>query len=297
MWYTFKAGGVRVISLNNDDVCLQDGGDTYVRGYSSGAQKRWLERTLQQARDDVDTDWIVVCMHQVSMSSAHNFNGADLGIRQEWLPLFDKYAVDLVLTGHEHHFERTLAVRGTDAANTLRPKVTDTNLELVDTTRGTVHMIIGGGGTSAPSNQLLLDPPRCEVITQIGEQPETPSGGARAKRVQSKRSKTPPGSARATRSTRTASRASTSTRTRQAARRRSTCGSGTPRLRRRARQRCSTSSPCSARAAIPLRSGLGLRCRDVRRRGPVPAAISRYSCVMAGVGSRSSSRRSAARDR
>ena len=38
MWYSFKAGGVRVISLNNDDVCLQDGGDNYVRGYSDGAQ-------------------------------------------------------------------------------------------------------------------------------------------------------------------------------------------------------------------------------------------------------------------
>jgi hypothetical protein len=27
----------------------------------------------------------------------------DLGIRQEWLPLFDKYGVDLVVCGHEHH--------------------------------------------------------------------------------------------------------------------------------------------------------------------------------------------------
>ncbi len=33
----------------------------------------------------------------------------------EWLPLFDRYGVDLVVTGHEHHFERTLAVRGVDA--------------------------------------------------------------------------------------------------------------------------------------------------------------------------------------
>jgi hypothetical protein len=183
MWYTFQAGGVRVISLNNDDVCLQDGGDNYVRGYSDGAQQRWLERTLQSARDDPGTDWIVVCMHQVSMSSAHNFNGADLGIRQTWLPLFDKYAVDLVLTGHEHHFERTLAVRGVDSTDTLRPKVADPNLDVVDTTKGTVHMIIGGGGTSAPSNQLLLDPAKCEVITAVGAQPDTPAGSPRSKRV------------------------------------------------------------------------------------------------------------------
>ncbi len=45
------------------------------------------------------------------MSTAH-FNGADLGIRQQWLPLFDAYGVDLVLAGHEHHYERTVPVRG-----------------------------------------------------------------------------------------------------------------------------------------------------------------------------------------
>jgi hypothetical protein len=184
LWYTFRAGGVQVVSLNNDDVCLQDGGDVYVRGYSDGAQQAWLERTLQQARGDPDVDWIVVCMHQVAMSSTHNFNGADLGIRQTWLPIFDKYGVDLVLTGHEHHFERTLAVRGVDADSpTLRPKVTDGNLDVVDTTRGTVHMIVGGGGTSAPSNQLLLDPPKCEVITDVGPQPANPNGGPRPHRA------------------------------------------------------------------------------------------------------------------
>ena len=46
LWYSFTAGSVRVISLNNDDICLQDGGNFYVHGYSGGAQKRWLESEL-----------------------------------------------------------------------------------------------------------------------------------------------------------------------------------------------------------------------------------------------------------
>jgi len=86
-------------------------------------------------------------MHQVAISSAINFNGADLGIRQSWLPLFDKYSVDVVACDHEHHFERSLAVRGVDPGSsaTLRPLVTDTRTHVVDTTKGTVHMVIGGG--------------------------------------------------------------------------------------------------------------------------------------------------------
>jgi hypothetical protein len=32
-----------------------------------------------------------------------------------------------------------------------------------------VHMVIGGGGTSFPSNTLFFDPPACRVITAVGE--------------------------------------------------------------------------------------------------------------------------------
>ena len=37
LWYAFTAGSVRVISIANDDVVYQDGGNSYVRGYSEGA--------------------------------------------------------------------------------------------------------------------------------------------------------------------------------------------------------------------------------------------------------------------
>ena len=43
-----------------------------------------------------------------------------------------------------------------------------TATDVIDTTKGTVHMVIGGGGTSLPSNQLFFDPPACRVITAVG---------------------------------------------------------------------------------------------------------------------------------
>ncbi|MDR2986239.1 MAG: metallophosphoesterase, partial [Nocardiopsaceae bacterium] len=164
-WYAFTAGSVRFIALNNDDVCLQDGGfsglrrdnvpgyrtagfDPYISGYSGGQQRRWLERELAAAQQDDDIDWIVVFMHQVAMSSAH-FNGADLGIRRQWLPLFDRYGVDLVLSGHEHHFERSHPVRGAvPGSGLLTPAVVSgtARQDDVDTRHGTVHITIGGGG-------------------------------------------------------------------------------------------------------------------------------------------------------
>ncbi|MDT4922325.1 MAG: hypothetical protein QOG01_38 [Pseudonocardiales bacterium] len=167
LWYSFTVGSVRVISLANDDVCYQDGGNSYVRGYSGGAQKTWLEGELAAARRDRDIDWVIVCMHQVVISTADKFNGADLGIRQEWVPLFDKYGVDVVVCGHEHHYERSHPIRGQQENSTLTPIPVSTDTDVVDTSRGTVHMVIGGGGTSAPSNGLFFNPPACRVITSV----------------------------------------------------------------------------------------------------------------------------------
>jgi hypothetical protein len=169
LWYAFTAGSVRVISIANDDVAYQDGGNSYVRGYSSGAQKVWLENELAATRRDHDVDWVVVCMHQVAISTADMFNGADLGIREEWVPLFDKYGVDLVVCGHEHHYERSHPIRGREPNATLTPIATATATDVIDTSNGTVHMVIGGGGTSVPSNQLFFNPPQCRVITAVGE--------------------------------------------------------------------------------------------------------------------------------
>jgi hypothetical protein len=177
LWYAFTVGSVHVISLANDDVAYQDGGNSYVRGYSHGAQKAWLEKELKAARRNSDIDWIVICMHQVVISTADQFNGADLGIRQEWVPLFDKYGVDLVVCGHEHHYERSHPIRGQQPNSTLTPIPIATRTEVIDTTQGTVHMVIGGGGNSAPSNQLFFNPPACRVITMVG--PVDPVTGKR----------------------------------------------------------------------------------------------------------------------
>jgi 3',5'-cyclic AMP phosphodiesterase CpdA len=168
MWYSFTAGSVRIISLNNDDICFQDGGNFYVHGYSGGAQKRWLQAELANARADKRVDWVIVCMHQTAISTADHTNGADLGIRQEWLPLFDQYQVDLVVCGHEHHYERSHPLRGAQDNETRTPVPVADHSDVMDTTKGTVHVVIGGGGTSSPSNTLFFPEPRCRVVTGIG---------------------------------------------------------------------------------------------------------------------------------
>jgi 3',5'-cyclic AMP phosphodiesterase CpdA len=158
-----------VVSLANDDVCYQDGGDSYVRGYSGGTQRAWLARTLAAARADPGIDWIVVCMHQTVISSAHDANGCDRGIREAFVPLFDRYGVDVVVCGHEHHYERSHPLRGADPqSDTLQPRAVATRTDVIDTEAGTVHLVLGGGGTALPSNKRLWVPPHARVIVGVG---------------------------------------------------------------------------------------------------------------------------------
>ena len=167
LWYAFTVGSVRVIVLANDDVALQDAGDSYVSGYSQGQQKAWLERQLAVARKSQEVDWIVVCMHQVIISSA-NANGSDLGIRESWGPLFDQYQVDLVVCGHEHDYERSYALRGTvSGSETLTPNPVSTNTSEIDTGQGTVHMVLGGGGNSSNTNTEFFQNGQAKVITAV----------------------------------------------------------------------------------------------------------------------------------
>jgi hypothetical protein len=171
LWYAFTAGSVRVIVLQNDDNCLQDGGDVYISGYSGGRQLAFLERELKAARSDRDVDWVVVAMHQVMISSS-DANGADLGLRAKYGPLFDRYGVDLVVCGHEHNYERSLAIRGViSGSETLTPNPASTRTDDIDTGLGTVHMVLGGGGVSGTTNQSFFKDGTGKVITAVSATP------------------------------------------------------------------------------------------------------------------------------
>jgi 3',5'-cyclic AMP phosphodiesterase CpdA len=207
-WYRFQVGSVLFVSLDADDVVYQDSGafvsgpeplrpgpasshpaippgtSLYVRGYSACAQTRWLEQTLSAAASNVNIDWIIVQMHQDALSSSKTGNGSDMGIREAWLPLFDRYGVDLVLCGHDHDYERSWPVRGcahgtgrdagsgepVDTCQPLPVMTTDPPRGRYDTNLGTIHMILGGGGTSTPVDVYGVDPgtgtPQAKVITK-----------------------------------------------------------------------------------------------------------------------------------
>ena len=138
-YYTFTYGNVAVLSLDANDVSNEIPANN---GYSGGAQTKWLAAQLAAYRKRSDIDFIVVYFHHCAYCTctSHSSEG---GVRANWVPLFDKYSVDLVINGHNHIYERTDPLKG-GAVTTAAP----IGATVTPATQGTTYITAGGGGES-----------------------------------------------------------------------------------------------------------------------------------------------------
>ena len=118
-----RGAGVRVAGvLGNHDVRVQNGryefdelgmpGRYYRRAigpvelyvldsnHVNGAQTRWLRRTLARSR----ARWKIAAMHHPAFTCGQYESHP--AVVAHWVPLFERYRVRLVLSGHDHNYQR-----------------------------------------------------------------------------------------------------------------------------------------------------------------------------------------------
>jgi len=83
---------LRIISLNSQLVMLDS--------VAAGVQEQWLEKVLASSKKK----WNIIVMHHPVFSTAKKRDNTIL--RERFKPIFEKYAVDLVLQGHDHTYAR-----------------------------------------------------------------------------------------------------------------------------------------------------------------------------------------------
>jgi Icc-related predicted phosphoesterase len=90
-------GNTRLIAL---DVTVPYG--------ASSAQFDWMTQQLQAAADDPGVVHCIVILHYPPYSSSNHGNESDpLKVRAELAPVWEEFGVDLVLSGHDHNYERS----------------------------------------------------------------------------------------------------------------------------------------------------------------------------------------------
>ncbi len=89
--YYFDYQNTRFIMINNKDFLKKDQTESYLK---------WLEQLFRENTKK----WLIVAQHQpVVPIAAHRNKGAFYDLV---FPLYEKYGVDLVLTGHDHGYSR-----------------------------------------------------------------------------------------------------------------------------------------------------------------------------------------------
>jgi len=93
-YYTFRPKlGVRFFALDSN--------------YMNPEQLTWLENELKQS----GSDWKIAFFHHPLYSSGGR-HGSDMALRDQLEPLFLKYSVDVVMSGHDHFYERVKPQKG-----------------------------------------------------------------------------------------------------------------------------------------------------------------------------------------
>jgi 3',5'-cyclic AMP phosphodiesterase CpdA len=119
-WYSFDWGDVHFVALDTTRIGRE--------------QTEWLEDDLARNRQK----WVVVFGHHPPASSG--WRGGSARFQRFFMPVLRRHRVDLLLTGHEHHYERI-------------------NLG------GGMHLVIsGGGGAGLRSTVFGARPARLVVV-------------------------------------------------------------------------------------------------------------------------------------
>ena len=117
-WYSYDWGpDIHIICLDSESS-------------ASGAQLDWLENDLAA---HANYKWKFVQFHRPPFVSGGHFPWTDA--RTYWVPLFDKYHVDIVFSGHDHNYQRTYPLNWT--ASQTEPQ---------DYSNGTMYIVSGGWG-------------------------------------------------------------------------------------------------------------------------------------------------------
>lgn len=92
-YYTYTVGGARFVVLDSNQLDRD--------------QLAWFERTLAAATEP----WKIVYLHHPLYSNGTR-HGSDIELRVELEPLLVRYGVQVVLSGHDHNYERFKPQKG-----------------------------------------------------------------------------------------------------------------------------------------------------------------------------------------
>jgi hypothetical protein len=114
--WSINYGNIHIIGLDSNT-------DATVKGAAT-----WLDQDLAASEADPSQVWKIALFHHPAYSACQT-HGSTTRVQQSWVPLFEKHGLDMTLSGHDHDYERSFPVRGS---------------QKVSPGQGVVHVVAGG---------------------------------------------------------------------------------------------------------------------------------------------------------
>jgi hypothetical protein len=164
-WYSFDWGNVHLVVLDSDKSDRSP----------EGPMLSWLREDLEQN----ESDWVVAVTHHAPFSRGTHHDDREIqarDLRTHVVPLLEAEGVDLVLSGHNHDYERSFLLRGPhpgtwafDPAHIVsrasgRPDEDGPYRTGAGGSEGTVYVVLGSSGHTGPAP---LDHPAMAVGLEV----------------------------------------------------------------------------------------------------------------------------------
>jgi acid phosphatase type 7 len=155
-YYSYNYGNIHHIAL--DSYGLDEG---KFRLYDSQSkQYQWLVNDLEANKGK--SIWTIITFHHPPYTKrSHDSNSEPelVAVREKLVPIFDKYKVDLVLTGHSHSYERSYLMKGhtgssftfdvnTHVVQNVNGKYekAEGSKPIINKDEGTIYCVVGSAG-------------------------------------------------------------------------------------------------------------------------------------------------------
>ena len=126
-------------------------------------QYEFIKNDLEKISKNPNVGWIIVHQHK-PFYSTHNDREEAKQLRDTFLPLFEKYNVDLVIYGHNQYYERTYPILYNkeiediiDEESIPQPIITDSSFSHYKNTKGIKFLTVGTGGDKLSSPKATPD--------------------------------------------------------------------------------------------------------------------------------------------
>jgi Calcineurin-like phosphoesterase len=141
-YYSYNFKNIHFISLSTE------------HPYEEGSkQYKFIKSDLKKSSTNSSIDWIMVHQHKPLYSTNADIEESER-IKNTFLPLFEKYNVDLVISGHNQYYERTYPMSSNkvikfetqDQESLSELTEDDVSNSIYENTNGIIYLTVGTAG-------------------------------------------------------------------------------------------------------------------------------------------------------